>query len=134
MIVSGEPQRDSAIHVHVSLLPQTPLPSRLPHNTEQSSLCYTVRTFLNFNRDFIQTFYFGMENSWETGHGKHSSLCSAKQTSLTNESSLSLAKTWAESRSALLNHKSLGNYSCFQKLEFACQMKLIWIPWIYFGI
>ena len=31
--------RDSAIHMHVSILPQTPLPSRLPHNTKQSPLC-----------------------------------------------------------------------------------------------
>ena len=35
-------QRDSAIHIYVSVLPQTPLQSRLPHNIEQSSLCYTV--------------------------------------------------------------------------------------------
>ena len=31
----GEPQRDSATHIHVYILPQTPLPSRLPHNIEQ---------------------------------------------------------------------------------------------------
>ena len=31
VIVSGEQQRDSAIHIHVPVLPQTPLPSRLPH-------------------------------------------------------------------------------------------------------
>ena len=37
-----EQPRDSAIHIHVSLLPQTPFPSRLPHYTEQSSLCSTV--------------------------------------------------------------------------------------------
>ena len=37
VVVSGEQQRDSAIHIHVSVLPQTPLPSRLLHNTEQSS-------------------------------------------------------------------------------------------------
>ena len=42
VIVSGEQQRDSAIHMHVSTLPQTPLPSRLPHDIGQSSLCYTV--------------------------------------------------------------------------------------------
>ena len=42
MIVSGAQQSDSAIHIHVSILPQTPLPSRLLHNIEQSSLCYTV--------------------------------------------------------------------------------------------
>ena len=40
--VSGEQQRDSIIHIHVSILPQIPLPSRLPHNTEQSSLCCTA--------------------------------------------------------------------------------------------
>ena len=32
---------DSAIHIHVSILPKTLLPSRLPHNIEQSSLYYT---------------------------------------------------------------------------------------------
>ena len=42
LIVSGEQQRDSAIYIHVPILPQTPLPSRLPHNVEQSSICYTV--------------------------------------------------------------------------------------------
>ena len=41
-MVSGARQRDSAIHTHVSILLQTPVPSRLPHNSEQSSLCYTV--------------------------------------------------------------------------------------------
>ena len=35
MIVSDGQQRDSAIHTRVSILPQTPLPSRLPHNIEQ---------------------------------------------------------------------------------------------------
>ena len=43
VIVSGQQCRDSAIHIHVSILPQTPLQSRLPHNIEQSSMCYTVR-------------------------------------------------------------------------------------------
>ena len=42
LIVSGGQQRDSAIHIHVSILPQTPVPSRLPHNIEQSSLCCAV--------------------------------------------------------------------------------------------
>ena len=41
-MVSGARQRGSAIHTHVSILLQTPVPSRLPHNSEQSSLCYTV--------------------------------------------------------------------------------------------
>ena len=39
-LVSDEQWRDSAIHIHVSILPQIPLPSRLPHN--QSSMCYAV--------------------------------------------------------------------------------------------
>ena len=42
VIVSGTQQSDSVVHIHVSILPQTPLPSRLPHNIEQSSQCYTV--------------------------------------------------------------------------------------------
>ena len=42
VIVSGAQQRDSAIHIHVSIVSQTPLPSRLPSNIEQSSLYYTV--------------------------------------------------------------------------------------------
>ena len=41
-IVSGEQQRDSAVHIHGSILPHIPLPSRLPDNTGQSSLCYTA--------------------------------------------------------------------------------------------
>ena len=31
-IVSDEQRRDSAIHIHVSILPQTLLPSKLLHN------------------------------------------------------------------------------------------------------
>ena len=42
VILSGGQQRDSVIHVHVFILPQTPLPSRLPHNIEHTSKCYTV--------------------------------------------------------------------------------------------
>ena len=42
MIVSGEQRKDSAIHICIPILPQTPLPPRLPHNIEQSSLYYTV--------------------------------------------------------------------------------------------
>ena len=41
VIVSDGQQRDSAIHVHVTILPQMPLPSRL-NNIEQSSMCSTV--------------------------------------------------------------------------------------------
>ena len=42
VIVHGEQWRDSVIYIHVSILPPTPIPSRLPHNTEQRSLCYPV--------------------------------------------------------------------------------------------
>ena len=42
MIASGGQQGDSAIHIHVCTFPQTPLLSRLSHNIEQSSMCYTV--------------------------------------------------------------------------------------------
>ena len=42
MTVSGKQWRDSAVHIRVSILPQTPLPSRLPQNTEQSSMCCII--------------------------------------------------------------------------------------------
>ena len=41
VIVSGGQHRDSTTHVHVSILPQTLLPSRLPRNPGQGSLCHT---------------------------------------------------------------------------------------------
>ena len=57
VIVSGEQQRDSAIHIHVPILPQTPLPSRLSRNTEQSSMCCIVGpcwlSFFFFSKKFI---------------------------------------------------------------------------------
>ena len=42
MSVSGGQQRDSATHIHVSILPQIPPPSRLSHNSEQGPLCCRV--------------------------------------------------------------------------------------------
>ena len=42
LLPSEPPGKPAAIHVLVSIIPQTPLPSRLPHSIEQSSLCYTV--------------------------------------------------------------------------------------------
>ena len=36
--VLGEQQRDSTRHIYVSILSQTPLPSRLAHNIVQSSM------------------------------------------------------------------------------------------------
>ena len=42
VIVSGEQWRDLAIHMHVSILPQTPFPPRLQHSVEQVSMCSMV--------------------------------------------------------------------------------------------
>jgi len=42
MMISGGQQRDSAKYIHVSILPPTPLPPRLPHNIQQNSLSCTV--------------------------------------------------------------------------------------------
>ena len=50
---------DSAIHIHVSILPQIPLPFRLPHNIEQSSLCYTIGPCWFF---FFFFFWFSILN------------------------------------------------------------------------
>ena len=42
VMVSGAQQSASGIHMHASIFPLTPLPSRLPHNIKQSSLGCTV--------------------------------------------------------------------------------------------
>ena len=47
VIVSGGQQRASPVHIHVSTLSQTPIPSRLPHNIEQHSTGYTVGCWLS---------------------------------------------------------------------------------------
>ena len=46
--VSGEQWRNSATHIQASLLPHTPYPSRLPHSTEQTSMCCTVGPYWLF--------------------------------------------------------------------------------------
>ena len=48
VIVSDEQKRDSAIHIHVSILPQPPFLARLPHNIEQSSMSYTLGNIVCF--------------------------------------------------------------------------------------
>ena len=59
VIVSHRQQRDSATHIHVSILPQTPFPFRLSHSIEQSSLCCTVGDIqinslkINFKNQFF---------------------------------------------------------------------------------
>ena len=54
VIVSGEQRQDSAIHRHVSIFPQTCLPSRLPHNRVEFHVYFTyflMRFFLfNYRR------------------------------------------------------------------------------------
>ena len=42
VIVSSEQQKESAIHIHVSIVPQNLFPSRLPHIIEQGFMCYIV--------------------------------------------------------------------------------------------
>ena len=42
VVVSDEQQSDSAIHIHVLIIPQIPLPSRLAHNIEQSSRVFLI--------------------------------------------------------------------------------------------
>ena len=43
--VSGAQKSNSTIHIHVSILPETPLPSRPTYNVEQSSVCYRVDSY-----------------------------------------------------------------------------------------
>ena len=42
VLVSGVQQRDSVVHIHVSILFQILFPFRLLQNIEQNSLCYAV--------------------------------------------------------------------------------------------
>ena len=73
--VSGEQQRDSAIYIHVSILPQIPLPSRLPHNTEQSSLGEGIvkefgmgrYTLLYLKRTYCKTQATLLNIKWQPG-------------------------------------------------------------------
>ena len=64
VIVSSEQQRDLAIdvHIHVSVLPTTLLPSRLPHNTEQRVHVLYSRSLL-FICFKYNTMYMAMQNS-----------------------------------------------------------------------
>ena len=48
-MVSGGQQRDSAIHIHVSILPQTPVPAKLPQTIDKGSLCYKLGPWLNLH-------------------------------------------------------------------------------------
>ena len=46
VIASVGQRRDSAIHIHVSFIPQAPLPSRQPYNIEQSTMCCIIVPWL----------------------------------------------------------------------------------------
>ena len=46
VIVSGAQQNASATHICGCILSQIPLPTRLPHKLEQSSLSYTIGSYL----------------------------------------------------------------------------------------
>ena len=60
VIVSGEQQRNSTTHIHVSTLPRTPLPPRLPCNVEQSSLCCSVDLYIAFILYLFSVFLFSV--------------------------------------------------------------------------
>ena len=45
VIVSGGQQRNSAIQIHVSIFPEVPTPSKLPHNIRQFPVLY-IRSLL----------------------------------------------------------------------------------------
>ena len=61
VIVLGEQQSNSAIHIHNIQSPPE-LPSRMPHNTEQSSLYYTVRSLLANHFEYSSV-YISIPNS-----------------------------------------------------------------------
>lgn len=48
LMVSGAQQSNSAVRLCICILPQAPLPSRLPYNLEHSSLCYMVGSMTSF--------------------------------------------------------------------------------------
>ena len=66
-IVSGGQQRDSAVQIHVTILLQTLLPSNLPHNIEQSSMCYTVGPYQLFHFKYSSV-NMSIPNSVLTSH------------------------------------------------------------------
>ena len=69
VIISGGQQRDSAIHICVSILPQTPLPPRLALNTELRSLCTHRLFFSSSYIDRLSQFFLTM---WQNNMLLHS--------------------------------------------------------------
>ena len=55
--VAGKHRGASAIHILMSILLPTPLPSWLPHNTEQSPMCYSVsKSLLIIHFNYISVY------------------------------------------------------------------------------
>ena len=53
-MVSGVHHSDSAVHIHVSILPPTPLTSRLPYNIEQSfPVLYLLIIHLKYSSVYV---------------------------------------------------------------------------------
>ena len=63
MTVSGGQQSGLAIHIQVFVLFQTPLPSRLPDNTEQSSLRSKSRYLLVIRFNLHRSVYMSIPSS-----------------------------------------------------------------------
>ena len=60
VIVSGEQRRGSVIHTKVLILPQTPLPPRLPHTIEFHVLHYRSLLVIHFKYSSV---YMTIPNS-----------------------------------------------------------------------
>ena len=103
VIVSGEQKRDSVMHMHVSTLPQTPLPSRLPLNIEQSSICYTVGPcWLSVLNTAICTCPFQTNYVFPP---------SFPQTTINSSLSLfTIAKTWQQPKCPLAEEERCSTY------------------------
>ena len=82
VLVSCEQERDSAIHIHVSILPQIPLPSRLLCDIEQSSVCCTVVHFTCSSvymsiPNFLTIPFHPRPSAWRLGIFVESKSCSS---------------------------------------------------------
>ena len=89
VIVSGGQQRNSAIQIHVSIFPEVPTPSKLPHNIRQFPVLY-IRSLLVI-------------------HFKHSSVYMSIPNSLTIPSPILGAKSLGSGEKA---SKTILNYQC----------------------
>ena len=91
------------MHMHVSTLPQTPLPSRLPLNIEQSSICYTVGPcWLSVLNTAICTCPFQTNYVFPP---------SFPQTTINSSLSLfTIAKTWQQPKCPLAEEERCSTY------------------------